>query len=222
MNFRKRNKVCENFPVKNRRELLDVIEFHASIRIFLQLGVSIHWIVFSHFVSFNFQLSYRLFFVGCFSKMNHAIIILGGGPIRQFSDDSLPTVRDVLRYYMQFWKLKGSESKREKIVARDLIDFYKHRNINIMSEPGIKYKVKRLVEQLKSIIKSRTRPKTVSRAHFETEFMNRLNTSFQIAVAEPRNITSGVIISYNQPGTSMESENSDKIRISIQFSSEYR
>lgn len=149
--------------------------------------------------------------------MNHAINISGGGPIRQFPDDNFPTVRDVLRHYMQFWKLKGSESKREKFVVRDLKAFYQHRNINIMSEPGIKYKVKRLVEQLKSIIKSRTRPKTSWGAHLETEFLNRLNTCFQIAVAEPRNVTSNAIISSNQPGTSMGSENSGKICILFDF-----
>lgn len=155
--------------------------------------------------------------------MNHAINILGGGPIRQFSDDNIPTVRDVLRYYMQFWKLKGTESKREKIVARDLMAFYQHRNINIMSEPGIKYKVKRVVNQLKSIVKSRKRPKTCRRANFVTEFMNRLDSSFQIAVAEPRNVTSDVIILSNQPGTSRESENDGKICVFFfRFSSKFR
>lgn len=150
--------------------------------------------------------------------MNCAINILGGGPIRQFSDDNYPTVRDVLRYYMQFWKLKGSESKREKSVARDLMAFYQNRNINTMSEPGIKYKVKKLVEQLKSIISSRMRSITGRRTHIETEFVNRLNARFQIAVAEPRNVTSDNQVSSNQPGTSMGSENIGKICIFIRFS----
>lgn len=128
--------------------------------------------------------------------MEQAINILGGGPITDFSVENFPNIRDVLRFYLQFWKIRGSESKREKIVAQALISFYNDRNTNTISLQGIKNKIRRLVACFKSIVKGRSMPENGTRLFIEQHFRSSLNSVFDIKVAEPR-----TPVPNEQPGT---------------------
>lgn len=106
-------------------------------------------------------------------------ILLGGSPIVNFASERLPTVRDVLRFYTQYWKMKGSESKREDLVARELICFYRNRNIVIMSQKGIMNKIGKIVKELKAIVRSKPSSRSFIR---ETAFRSKLSSIFKIAV----------------------------------------
>lgn len=67
--------------------------------------------------------------------------LLIGKPINQFAEDGLPTIKDVLRFYAQFWGVRASESNKEKLVAEELINFYQRRNIPVLSEKTIKNRI---------------------------------------------------------------------------------
>lgn len=117
--------------------------------------------------------------------MDLAFNILGGGPITDFRVEHFPTIRDVLRFYLQFWKMRGSESKREKKVAQALISFYNDRNTNTISLQGIKNKIRRLVARFKSIVKGLSMPGNGTSLFIEHHYRSNLNSILDITVAEP-------------------------------------
>lgn len=106
--------------------------------------------------------------------------ILGGGAIAEFSQHSLPTKRDVLRLYYQFWKNNQSDSVKEKTVAMILKQFYESRNINTMSTFGIISKIKREINVLKKVLKFKTKQKTEANIRLETTFIENMDSLFDV------------------------------------------
>lgn len=107
--------------------------------------------------------------------------ILGGGPIIEFSGHHLPTTRDVLRFYSQYWKINQSDSVKEKAVALKLQQFYESRNMNAMSTFGIISKVRREVSVLKKVLKLKTKEKTDLNIQFERTYIDNLNRTFNVS-----------------------------------------
>lgn len=106
-----------------------------------------------------------------------------GKPIRQFSEDRLPTVRDVLRFYAQYWGAQGSDSKKEKYVMDGLIQLYQQKGIFVLTEKAIKYKISKQIKDLKKIIKFSSKVKTEANIVQESEFVRKLDEIFEITRA---------------------------------------
>lgn len=115
--------------------------------------------------------------------MSSPSIILGGGPINSFQCAGLPTLREVMRFYIQFWNMRGSESNRSKRVAIELLKFYNDRNIPTISERGIMNKVERCASDLKTILKYNSKRKTSRNSVREQRFRQKLDAVLQIEVA---------------------------------------
>lgn len=111
-----------------------------------------------------------------------ALKYLLGDPIEQFDGDFPPTLRDVLRFYSKFWGKPGSDSYKEKIVAQALMQVYQQANIPILNELTIKKKIKRSIDELKAILKfkSKTSAKTIGNIEMEKKFESNLSNIFDI------------------------------------------
>lgn len=140
--------------------------------------------------------------------MNEALAILGGNPINQFTFGRYPTVRDVLRFYMQFWKLRGSESRKEKLVATALIEFYNNSpqrsTDRLINEQTIKNRLARHVARLKSVVKNRSRKRSGWHNHLERNFSSSLDSIFEIRTQSSNNTVENA--TSTMEGTLMESE----------------
>lgn len=108
---------------------------------------------------------------------------LGGGPINSFQCAGLPTLRDVMRFYIQFWYMRGSETKRSRPVANELLKFYNDRSIPAMSERGIMNKVEKFASDMKTILKYNSKRKTHRHSVCEQRFTQKLDSVFRIDVA---------------------------------------
>lgn len=106
--------------------------------------------------------------------------ILGDGFITDFPEHRLPTTRDVLRLYSQFWKVNQSDSVKEKAVALKLKQFYESRNLNVISTFGIISKIRREVVALKRVLKFKSKAKTDKNIRIENAFCENLNRVFDI------------------------------------------
>lgn len=124
--------------------------------------------------------------------------ILGGGAIIDFPENRLPTTRDVLRLYSQYWKINLSDSVKEKAVASKLKQLYESQNLNAMSTFGIITKIKKKVVELKRVLKFKTKTKTDTNIRIENSFRESLNRIFDVTeiIEQPieRNCTSPVDI----------------------------
>lgn len=151
--------------------------------------------------------------------MNEALAILGGNPINQFTFGQFPTVRDVLRFYIQFWKLKGSESRREKLVTTALIGFYDNLPLNtnpLINEQSIKNRLGRHVARLKSIVKNRSRQRSGWSNHLEHNFSSSLDSVFEITL-QNSNSSEEYVSTSAQEETVMESEDQGTFNYSSIF-----
>lgn len=70
---------------------------------------------------------------------------MGGGPIEQFCDNALPTLQDVLRFYINFWGGEGSDSSKESVVAQALMRAYERAEIPTLCELTIKKKINKSI-----------------------------------------------------------------------------
>lgn len=119
--------------------------------------------------------------------------LLGGAPINQLPSNVLPTLRDILLFYSSFWKKKGSDSLKEKMVAQELIKIYEEANIPILSELTIKSKIKRNVVEFKKILKFQRKSKTPDNLRIENGFISRLGEIFEVRITReiPESYASG-------------------------------
>lgn len=117
-----------------------------------------------------------------------ALEIFLGPSITEFASDRFPTLRDVLCFYSQHWNSHGSESQKQKLVAQELIKVYNRNNIPVLSEKGIKNKIKRNVDNLKIVLKFQTKKRTAENMQRETTLRSQLDETFEI---RHQNIQSG-------------------------------
>lgn len=105
-----------------------------------------------------------------------------GDAINEFPRNRLPTLGEVLRFYSQYWGMKGSESLREKLVADELLRVYKSENseLAMLSEKAIKNKINKNVCTLKSILKFRSKQRTSANIKTEANFRNNLDETFEL------------------------------------------
>lgn len=103
-----------------------------------------------------------------------------GEPIDRFPEGRLPTVNEVLCFYSQYWRVRGSDSMKEKIVAQELIRVYGTENLPNLSEKRIKNKIEKIVTNLKKILKFKTKAKTAVNIESEAAFRSQLQNTFQI------------------------------------------
>lgn len=118
--------------------------------------------------------------------MNSPSEFLGGDPINSFQGAGLPTLRDVMRFYTQFWNMRGSETNRSRRVTNELLKFYSGRSIPTISERGIMNKVERFANDLKTILKynsKRKRPRNTN-SICEQRFTHELDAVFRIEVTD--------------------------------------
>lgn len=108
------------------------------------------------------------------------LVYLIGEPITQFSGNRLPTVRNVLCFYGQYWGAPGSDSRKAKIVARGLIEIYEREDIPVLSEKTIKDKITVCVAELRSILKFKNKSKTPANVRKEHDFCAKLDEIFEI------------------------------------------
>lgn len=108
------------------------------------------------------------------------LVYLIGEPITQFPGNRLPTVRHVLGFYAQYWGAPGSDSRKAKIVAQELIETYKREDIPVLSEKTIKDKIVGYVAELRSILKFKNKSKTVDNVRKEHDFCAKLDEIFEI------------------------------------------
>lgn len=101
-------------------------------------------------------------------------------PITKFSENRLPTLEDVLRFYAQFWRKRISDSMKEKLVAQELIKMYEQQSILVFNEKTIKNKINKNVADLKTILKFKTKSKTATNMERESTFRSRLSNIFEI------------------------------------------
>lgn len=101
-------------------------------------------------------------------------------PIGQFPENRLPTISDVLRFYAQFWRMHGSDSTKENIVAEELIKLYRGKNITVFNVKTIKNQIHRIVANLKMILKFKSKNKTAANIQKETLFRSILDEVFEI------------------------------------------
>lgn len=130
--------------------------------------------------------------------------ILDGGPIEEFNSLGLPTFRDVLRLYSQYWRVNVSDGVKESRVANVLKNFYNERRINTVHARTIASKIRKSVLSLKSILKFKSKEKTQKNIAMENNFRLELSKLFEIEkVAESPSTSSGM--------ESMEIDNNDII-----------
>lgn len=104
-----------------------------------------------------------------------------GDPINHFSSDHLPSLKEVLGFYSKFWGKTGSETVKETIVARELINLYRqHFNIPTLNEKSVKDKIHKNVSELRRILKFKTKTKTVANIERERVFRTKLEQTFDI------------------------------------------
>lgn len=103
-----------------------------------------------------------------------------GDPINEFPEDRPPTLREVLCFYSQFWKIRGSDSMRGKLVAQEIIRVYQRENIQLLNEKSIKNKINKHICNLKKILKFKSKLKTAANIEFEQNFRSKLNEIFEI------------------------------------------
>lgn len=110
-----------------------------------------------------------------------------GDTINEFPNNHLPTLKDVLCFYSQYWGAQGSDSLKEKLVARELIQVYQRQNIPTLNEKTIKDKIKKKVSELKKNLKFKTKI-TMAANNIETEriFRSRLQEVFDVSKRENR------------------------------------
>lgn len=129
-----------------------------------------------------------------------------GDPITEFPENGLPTLRNVLCYYSQYWGSKGSDSLKEKMVARELIQIYQRQNLPVLNEKTVKDKVKKNVCGLKTILKFKSKSKTAGNIETERVFRSHLEEIFDIhgreiqterTSDEPRAGTSSSLLEFN-------------------------
>lgn len=135
--------------------------------------------------------------------------ILGGGALIEFPQHELPTTRDVLRFYSQFWRSKSSDSVREKTVALELKQIYESRNMNSMSTFGIMSKIKREVTALKRVLKFKAKEKTHANIQTENHYRGKLSEVFDIAE---------ILRQPSERNTPMEVDDQDKVFSMFTFS----
>lgn len=56
-----------------------------------------------------------------------------GPPLIEFPDNRLPTLKDVLRFYANFWGQQANDSTKETLVAQEIIKVYRRRNMPIVN-----------------------------------------------------------------------------------------
>lgn len=103
-----------------------------------------------------------------------------GAPISRFPENRLPTIRDMLCFYSQYWGMHGSDSIKESRVAEELIKLYQRKNIVILDKKTIKNQINKVVANLKTILKFKTKIKTATNILKETMFRSMLNEIFDI------------------------------------------
>lgn len=116
--------------------------------------------------------------------MNTSLEYLLGPTIREFSGDSPPKIKEVLSFYSQFWGTQGSESFKEKAVAQELITFYEQRGIPTLSELTIKGKIRKIISEMRKILKFKSKQKTTANVETERVFCLKLNDVFNITRTE--------------------------------------
>lgn len=102
-----------------------------------------------------------------------------GTPIDSFPVDRLPTNQDVIRFYVQYWGVRESESKKESAVADELIKIYHRKNVTGFTAKSIKYQIGRIVRSLKTILKLKSKVKTEINIQKEAIFRSMLDETFQ-------------------------------------------
>lgn len=115
--------------------------------------------------------------------MSSPSAFLGGGPINSFQCAGLPTLRDVMRFYIQFWNMRGSETNRSRRVANALLNFYNDRSLPTMTDRGIMNKIEKCVSDLKTILKNNSKRKNLRISMCEQRFSQKLDEVFRIEVA---------------------------------------
>lgn len=110
-----------------------------------------------------------------------ALVSLIGEPISKFPENHLPTVKDVLRFYAQYWGVRASDSQKQKLVADELMKLYQQKRIPVLSEKTIKNKIGKHIDEMKKILKFSSKPeKTVDNIVEESEFQWQLDEIFEI------------------------------------------
>lgn len=108
-----------------------------------------------------------------------------GDPIDAFPDNHLPTHGEVLCFYSQYWGVNASDSSKEKLVARELIQVYQERDIPVLNEKTVKDKIKKNVCDLKKILKFKSKLKTAANIESERIFLSKLKEIFDIRGRNP-------------------------------------
>lgn len=103
-----------------------------------------------------------------------------GSPISRFSDDQLPTIKDVLRFYSSNWGKKVSDSTKEAYVAKELIKVYQEAGLPVLNEKSIKDRIKKHVLELKLVLKFKSKVKTTANIQTEISFRSKLEETFRI------------------------------------------
>lgn len=92
----------------------------------------------------------------------------------------MPSTRDVLRFYSQYWRINQTDSKKESLVANALEEFYKKRNVRTISKPIIRRKIRKEIGNLKNILRFKSKNKTNKQIQIEDDFKSRLSNVFRI------------------------------------------
>lgn len=132
-----------------------------------------------------------------------------GETISCFPDNRLPTIKDVLCFYAQFWGMRESDSIKENFVADQLRKFYQQKNIPVADKKSIKHQISRNVSSLRTILRFKSKKKTPTNIQKETVFRALLNETFEIR-SENQTVNEHEIASTSN-GSSMEVENFDGI-----------
>lgn len=103
-----------------------------------------------------------------------------GKPIVQFIENRLPTLKDVLCFYAQYWSSPGIDSSKAKVVARELIQFYQREGILVMSEKTIIDRISKKIAELKTILKFKSKIRTAANHAMESLLRSKLNNVFEI------------------------------------------
>lgn len=113
-------------------------------------------------------------------------LILGGGPIEDFTSLENPTFRDVLRFYSKFWRVNDSDTSKETRVATALKNIYSQRNIETLNELTIRRKIRKQVLSLKKVLKFKSKEKTQVNINMENAFKAQLWNIFEIEKSIPQ------------------------------------
>lgn len=106
--------------------------------------------------------------------------ILDGGSITEFIGDELPTVRNVLRFYSQFWRIRKSDSMKETLVSNALQEFYQSRGAQMVCIGNIRKKIRSEVGKLRSILKFSSKKKTPRQIKIENDYKVSLSRVFPV------------------------------------------